>query len=198
MAIEAALSLLVINDPGSASWLAWYAAVGAVALLAIGLAGGWETPLHASLALLGLALLARANERLALAPIYGAALLAVSELARTCGELRPIGWVSPAAVRTRLLTVAASAGFGGCAAAVVALAVTGAPARSVAVSTAATIAAAAAFAAVVASARRGQTRERQHDAVDDESISTDGADHSDTYPRSPDGGPSRGRLPSGR
>ena len=198
MAIEAALSLLVISDAGSASWLAWYAAGGAVALLAIGLAGGWDTPLHASLALLGLALLARANERLALAPIYGAALLAVSELARTCGELRPMDRVSPAAVRTRLLTVAASAGFGGCAAAVVALAVRGGPARSVAVSTAATIAVAAAFAAIVASARRGQVRARQHDGMDADDRFTDGADYPDTYRASPDGGPTPGHIPSGR
>lgn len=197
MTIEAALSLLVISDAGSASGLAWYAAGGAIALLAVGLVGGWDAPVHASLALLGLALLARSDERLALAPVYGAALLAVSELARTCGELRLMGRVSPSAVRTRLLTVAAASGFGGCAAAMVALAVTGGAARSVAVSAAATIAVGIAFAAIVASARRGQIRERQHDGADADGRVTDGADHPEPYRTSSDGAPTRGHLPSG-
>jgi hypothetical protein len=154
--IEAALAMLVLGDAGSASGLVWYGAGLAVALLATSLAGGWDAPLHVSVAILGLILLARADQRLTLAPIYGAALLTVSELARTCHELGPLDSVTPAAIRARLLTVAASAGLGACAAAVVALAAAGRPARSVAISAAATLAVAVMYAGIVALARRGR------------------------------------------
>jgi hypothetical protein len=141
--IEAALAMLVLGDAGSASGLVWYGAGLAVALLATSLAGGWDAPLHVSVAILGLILLARADQRLTLAPIYGAALLTVSELARTCHELGPLDSVTPAAIRARLLTVAASAGLGACAAAV-------------AISAAATLAVAVMYAGIVALARRGR------------------------------------------
>jgi hypothetical protein len=125
-----------------------------VALLVISLASGWNAAGHASLAVLGLVLMARVHERLALAPIYGAALLLVSDLARTSHELRPMDRVSTAAIRARLLTAAGSAGLGACAAAVVAVAVTEGQSRSVGISAAATMAVVAAYVGIVVLARR--------------------------------------------
>ena len=159
IAIEAGLALLVIVDAGAATGLAGAGAGFAVALLAITLATGSEAALDASLAALGLILVARASDRLILAPLYGGALLAVSELARTCHELRHVDRIGPSAIRMRLTAAAASAGLGGCAAALVAVAVAGGPTRSVAISVAGTAAVGLAYGGLVALARRGQPRD---------------------------------------
>ncbi|MGH2894974.1 MAG: hypothetical protein ACRDPM_17155, partial [Solirubrobacteraceae bacterium] len=130
MAIEVVLALLVLIDAGSAAGLVWYGAGIAIALGAISLASGSQSPLHASLAVLGLLILARADNRLVLAPVYGAGLLAVSELARTCHQLAGVDHVDPNALRARLLTVAVAVGLGVCAASLVSVAVTAGPRRS--------------------------------------------------------------------
>jgi hypothetical protein len=154
--VEAGLALLVILDARFASGLVGVGAGLAVVLLALSLASDLEAALHASLAVLALLLLARANERLILAPLYGAALLAVSELARTSRELRYLQWVDPAVIAARVATAVASASLGGCAAALVAVAAAGGLARSVGLSVGAILAVGLAYAGIVAAARRGQ------------------------------------------
>lgn len=179
VAIEVALALLVVSDAGSASGLVWYGAGVALALLAFGLAAGWDTGVHGSLAILGLLLLARTDDRLVLAPAYGAALLAVSELADMCAQLQRVDHVDLAALRTRLLTIAVAAGLGACAAALVAAAVTAGAPRTVATSAAATVAVAVIYAGLAVMARRGRARFGHGDAVGvDEAVSRDevGAD----------------------
>jgi hypothetical protein len=158
--------LLVILDatPATTGLVAVAAGI-ALGLLAVSLASAWEPMLHMSLAVLGLILLARADGRLILAPLYGAGLLAVSEVARTCQELRRVQYVGPAVIAARLTTAAASAGLGGCAAALVAVSVTAAPARSVSLSVAATVAVGVAYAGIVTIARRGQPGQADAEAA---------------------------------
>lgn len=165
VAIEVVLAAAVVIDAGSAAGLVWYGAGIAVALAAISLASASPSPLHVSLAVLGLLILARADDRLVLAPVYGAGLLAVSELARTCHELSRVDHVDAEALRARLLTVAVAVGLGACAASLVSVAVTAGPRRSVASSLAATAAVAAVYAGLVALARRGGTTGGDREAV---------------------------------
>jgi len=171
VAIEIGLALLVIFDTASAATGLVGVATGlAVLLLVLSLASGLESMLQGSLGLLGLVLLARANERLILAPLYGAALLAVSELTRTCHELRRLQGVEPAVITIRLTAVAATAGLGGCAAGLVAVAAAAGPARSVILSAIATLAAGLGYAGIVVVARRGQTGEAGSYAGGDRSL----------------------------
>jgi len=151
------LGALVATDAGTASGLAWAGAAFSVTMLAVSLGLGSSTALQVSVAVLGVVLLLRRDDRLMLAPLYGAALLVLSELAWTCHELRTLQLVGQGAVRARLLTILLFAALGACAAGVAAIAVTGAPARSVAITALGTVAVAAAFAGIVLTARRNQS-----------------------------------------
>jgi hypothetical protein len=165
VAIEVALALVVVAGAGSAVGLVWYGAGIAVALATISLASGAKPPLHASLAVLGLLILARADDRLVLAPVYGASLLAVSELARICHELSGVDHVEPHALRARLLTVAVAAGLGACAASLVSVAVSSGPRRSVVTSVAATVAVAAVYGGIVVLGGRVRRSVDDHDTA---------------------------------
>lgn len=82
-----------------------------------------------ALALLGVTLLARADARLLLAPVYGAGLLLVAELGTRSIELADVGSVGPSVISARVGATVAVAAVGACGAAGAALAVTAAPGR---------------------------------------------------------------------
>ena len=123
-------------------------------ILAIGLAAGSSSAVQASVALLGVVFLLNQQERLLLAPLYGACLLLVSELAQRSFELGRQDRIGPGVIGPRLAAILLAAALGACAAAVVAIAVTIAPPRSVAFTAAGTVALLAGLAAIVALARR--------------------------------------------
>lgn len=109
-------------------------------------------------------LLARDQDRLLLAPLYGAGLLLVIELAQRSLELRGHERLGPGVTTSRLAAIMVAAALGLCAAALAALAVTLAPPRSVTLTALATIAALSAFAAIALLARRDdpQRAETRH------------------------------------
>lgn len=125
------LGALSASDARSAAALAWYGTAAAVAALAIALALGAPSGVQAALVPLAALLLLRHDERLLLAPLYGACLLLVGELGQRSIELRRQAWIGPGVIASRLLTVLVVTAVGGCAAALAAIAVTFAPARSV-------------------------------------------------------------------
>lgn len=166
LGFEVGLSLLVVLDTSSGTaGLVGVGAAVALVLLVVSLASGWDAALYASLGVLGLMPLAGADDRLILAPLYGAGLLAVTELARTVHELRRLGGVGPGVIAARLTIGAASAGLGGCAAALVAVGVTVGPPRSVSLSVAATLAVGVAYGAIVAMARRTEPPDADSEAA---------------------------------
>ena len=129
-------------------------------LIAAGLLAGWSSASQWSAALLGALLLARHQDRLLLAPLYGAGLLLVVELAQRSMELRGHDRLGPGVTTSRLAAILVAAALGLCAAVLAvlavlaALAVTVAAPRSVALTALATIAALSAFAAIAMLARR--------------------------------------------
>ncbi len=123
-------------------------------LIAAGLLAGWSSASQWSAALLGALLLARHQDRLLLAPLYGTGLLLVVELAQRSMELRGHDRLGPGVTTSRLAAILVAAALGLCAAALAALAVTVAAPRSVALTALATIAALSAFAAIAMLARR--------------------------------------------
>jgi hypothetical protein len=144
----------VATDAGSAAGVAWYGVAISIALLVVGLGVGVDAPVLAAVAVLGALLLLRRDARLVVAPLYGAGLVMLLELVRTCRELGHIELVADGTVRARLTTVLAVAGVGAGAAGVTALAVTGAPDRSVIATAAGTLAVILMFAGIVRLARR--------------------------------------------
>jgi hypothetical protein len=148
------LAALVIADAGPESQLAWLGAGLAALFLAVGLAGGSVTVVHAAIALLGTIFLLRQDTRLLLAPAYGAALLLIEDLAAQTIELSGVSQIGLAAIGTRTGAALVGAAIGASTSAAAALAVTAAPGRSVTVTALGALAAVAAFAAIVWSARR--------------------------------------------
>jgi hypothetical protein len=124
-------------------------------ILAVGLWRGPSAVIHVSLALMGSLLLLRHSERLLLAPVYGACLLLVGELAQRARELRGPVRVGAGVTGARLLAAGLLAAVGACSAAIAAIAVTVAPGRSVALTAVGSLATLAAFAVIVVPARRG-------------------------------------------
>ena len=125
----------------------------AAVLVALGSAARSSTPVHAGVALLGAMLLLRHDARLMLAPLYGAGLLLVDELATRSIELAGVRAIGPGVASTRAAAVLAVAALGGCAGAVAAIAVTAAPGRSVMLTATGAIAIVIVFAAIVRHAR---------------------------------------------
>ena len=148
------LAALVIPDAGSASQLAWLGAGLAGLLLAGGLGGGSLTAVHAAIALLGAMFLLRHDSRLLLAAPYGAALLLLEDLATRTIERSGVSQVELALIGVQIRTALLLAAIGAFAAAAGALAVTGAPGRSVGMTALGAVAAVAAFAAVARWARQ--------------------------------------------
>ena len=153
-AVLAGLSALVIPDGGGRTELAWAAVVTAALLLATGMAAGSPAPVHAAVAVLGAIFLARHDMRLLLAPLYGAGLLVMEDLAIQVIESRGLERVALDAIGARIAARLAAATAGACAAAAAALAVTEAPGRSVALTALGGVALVSAFARVSYLARR--------------------------------------------
>ena len=153
-AVLGALAALVLPNAGPTSELAWLAVGVAALLVAVGIVAASPAPVHAAVAVLGVIFLARHDLRLLLAPLYGAGLLVMEDLAIQTIELRGVERIALDAIgaRTaaRLTAVAAGAGVS----AVAALAVTAAPGRSVALTALGGIAAVAAFAGIAYLPRR--------------------------------------------
>jgi hypothetical protein len=123
-------------------------------ILGIGLLLASSSTVLASLALLGALLLARHSDRLALAPMYGAGLLIVGELAQRSIELRGVGAIANGVISSRPAAVGLLAALGFCAAAAAAVAVTAAPGGSVALTAAGALATVVACAVCVLFAKR--------------------------------------------
>lgn len=126
----------------------------AVGILAVGLVLASSATVQLSLALLGALLLLRHQDRLLLAPLYGACLLVAGELAQRSLELRGQQRIGSGVVGLRLTAVLLLAALGACAAALCAMAVTIAPSRSVGFTAVGTLAVTAAFALVLLISRR--------------------------------------------
>ncbi len=123
-------------------------------ILGVGLWRGPSAVIQVSLALMGSLLLLRRSEHLLLAPVYGACLLLVGELARRSLELRGPARVGAGVIGARLVAAGLLAAVGACAAAIAAIAVTIAPGRSIALTALGSLATVAAFAVIVVLARR--------------------------------------------
>jgi hypothetical protein len=150
----------VLGDVGSASGLAWLGAGAAALLLLLGIAVGSPGPVHAAVLLLGAIFLARHDLWLLLAPVYGAGLLLLEDLAIQSIELRGVELIAPEVIGARTLATILAAATGASAAAAAALLVTVAPGRSIELTALAAIAAVAAFAglALVARDRYGNSQ----------------------------------------
>lgn len=158
---------MVATDAHAGAGLAWFATGVAAVVLAVGLVVASSTTVQGSVAVLAALFLLRDGDRLLLAPLYGASLLLVGELAQISFELRGMERVGAGVLGSRLGAVLLLAAFGTGAAAVAALAVTVAPARSVGFTAAGTFATVAAFALIVALARRHAGTNSQQDAIGD-------------------------------
>jgi hypothetical protein len=126
----------------------------AALFLTAGIVGGSFMAVHAAIALLGAMFLLRHETRLLLAPVYGAGLLLIEDLAVQTIELREVSQVALAVIGVRSGAAIAVAAVGACAAAVAALAVSAAPGRSVALTALGALALVVAFAAIMLLARR--------------------------------------------
>jgi len=151
--VLAGLSALVLPDAGRAAGLAWLGAGAAALLLAAGMAVASPTPVHAAVFLLGAIFLARRDSRLLLAPLYGAGLLVMADLAIQTIELRVVERIAPEAIATRTGAALALAAVGACASVAAAIAVNAAPGRSVALTALGALVAVTAFAAIARLAR---------------------------------------------
>jgi len=144
----------VITDAGAASQLAWLGVGTAALLVAVGMVAQSPAPVHAAVAVLGVIFLARHDTRLLLAPLYGAGLLLIDDLAIRTMELDGVEEIAPEALAARLGATLAVAAIGACLSAAAALAVTAAVPRSVQLTAVGALAAVAAFVAIVLLVRR--------------------------------------------
>lgn len=142
--------------------LAWGGTAVSAALLALALVVGSPSAAQTAAAVLGVLLLLRSGDRLLLAPLYGAGLLLVCELAQRSTELRGADRLYRGVVAARLERIVLVAGVGACCAALAALAVTIAPARTVGFSALGTVVTVGAFVLVVLLARSLLRSREQH------------------------------------
>ena len=148
------MGMLVAADAGSDARLAWSGALLAAVLLAVALLAASPAGVQCSLALLAALLLVRTDDRLLLAPLYGACLLLVSELGQRSIDLRGLERIGRGLVGASIASIMVLAAVGCAAAAAAATAVTVAPARSVAFTALGTLAVLSAFMMIVLIARR--------------------------------------------
>jgi hypothetical protein len=146
-------------DAGSASALAWLGAGAAAVLLVVAVAGGSPGVVHVAVALLGAIFLLRQDARLLVAPLYGAGLLLIEDLAVQAIDLREVGWIAAETIGAQTTATLLVAAVGACGAAAAAAAVTVAPGRSVGLTALAAVVAVCAFAAIVRFARARYSRD---------------------------------------
>lgn len=149
-----ALAALVIAEAGAASQLAWLGAGTAALLVATGMVAQSPAPVHAAVAVLGVMFLLRHDTRLLLAPLYGAGLLLMDDLAIRTMELSGVGEIAPDVIIARFGATMAVGAIGACLSALGALAVTAAVPRSVVLTAVGALVAFAAFVAIVVLVRR--------------------------------------------
>lgn len=144
----------MIADAGAASQLAWLGAGTAALLVAAGMAAESPAPVHAAVAVLGTIFLLRQDARLLLAPLYGAGLLLIDDLAIRSMELSGVGEIAAGVIVARVGATLAVAAIGACLSAVAALAVTAAVPRSLVLTALGALATVLAFVAIVLLVRR--------------------------------------------
>ena len=149
-----ALAALVIAHAGGASQPAWLGAGTAALLVLAGIAAQSPAPVHAAVAVLGVMFLLRHDSRLLLAPLYGAGLLLMDDLAIRTMELSGVDRIAPDAIAARLGATIAVAAIGAGLSALAALAVTAAVPPSVLLTAVGALLAVAAFVGIVLVARR--------------------------------------------
>ncbi len=154
LALDVALGALVATDAGAAEGVVWFGTALSVIVLAAGLVLASSSAVQWSAALAGVLLLLRHDQRLILAPLYGACLLLLSELSQRSLELRWVERVAAGVTAPRVVSCVLVAALGACAAAIVATAVTIAPDRSVLLTAAGAIGAVTVFAAIARLGRR--------------------------------------------
>jgi hypothetical protein len=154
MVLLVLLAALVLTDAGGTGRVAWLGAGLAAVLVAAGMAAESPAPVHVAVAVLGVTFLVRHDTRLLLAPVYGAGLLLMDDLAIRTMELSGVSRIAAGVVGARVGATVAVAAAGACAAAVAAFAVTGGPARSVILTALGALTAVAAVGAIVRLARR--------------------------------------------
>ena len=98
------------TDAGASRPLAWVGTGAAAFLVTLGPGFRSPTPVHCGVALLGAMLLLRQDARLMLAPLYGAGLLLVEELAWRSIELRDIEAIGPGVITARVTAVLGGGG----------------------------------------------------------------------------------------
>lgn len=157
-ALAAALGTFVATDAGASAELALIGTAVSELALALAFLVGWPGSVQCSVAVLALLFLLRQEDRIALAPVYGAGLLLVGELAQRAIELRGVQRIGPGVIAARLAAVLVVAALGACGAAVATIAVGVAPPRSVGFTAVGAISALAALAAITRLARRGGAR----------------------------------------
>lgn len=143
--------------------MAWVGTAVAMTILIIGAVVASPGTVQSAVALLAAVLLLRHHERLLLAPLYGACLLLVGELAQRSFELRGSERLGPGVIATRVGSALLLAALGAGAGALAAIAVTIAPARSVGITAVGTAAVVAAFALIVVLARNQSASDRSDD-----------------------------------
>jgi len=149
-----ALAALVIVDAGAASEAAWLGAGVATLLVLAGIVAQSPAPVHAAVAVLGVMFLLRHDSRLLVAPLYGAGLLLIDDLAIRTMELSGVNRIAVDAIAARLAATIAVAAIGACLSALAALAVTAAVPRTVLLTAVGALVAVAAFVAIIVVARR--------------------------------------------
>jgi len=144
----------VLTDAGGTGQVAWLGAGLAAVLLAAGMAVESPAPVHVAVAVLGVTFLVRHDTRLLLAPVYGAGLLLMDDLAIRTMELSGVDQLAPDVIAARLAATIAVAAIGACLSAAAALAVTAAVPRTLVLTAVGALVAVAAFVAIVVVARR--------------------------------------------
>jgi len=153
LVLALALGALVATDAGAGAGLAWVGTAVAMTILTTGVVVASSATVQSALALLAAVLLLRHHDRLLLAPLYGACVLLVGELAQRSLELRGSERLGPGVIGSRVGAVLLLAALGAGAGALAAIAVTIAPARSVGITAVGTAAVVGSFALIVAIAR---------------------------------------------
>jgi hypothetical protein len=148
------LGALVATDAGASTELALVGTAVSELTLALAFVAGSSGSIQWSLGLLAILFLLRHEDRIALAPIYGAGLLLVGELAQRAIDLRGVQRISSGVIRARLAAVIVLAALGACGGAIATIAVRIAPVRSVGFTAIGTIAALATVAAITRLSRR--------------------------------------------
>lgn len=153
LVLAGVLGAFVAADTGDAGGLAVTLAALSEVCLLTGVVAAWSPAVVAALALLAAAFLLRHGDSLVLAPLFGAGLLLVGELAQQSVELWGVSLIERDLVATRAAHVLGIAALGAAAGAAATIAVRFAPSHAVGVTAIGAVAVVGAVAAVAWLAR---------------------------------------------